>query len=136
MNFFHFRSIPFPSLDDALDLFLFATKISNQQLQKVCLDGIKEKMSPPDVLKIWNHSKALRQHKSIIDYVSYHFPSMFGESEDVRNEFKIMPLNVTLQLLKLRKLNIQSEKDLVPIVMFYIQKNKRDGNEMLKIVNN
>lgn len=65
MNFFLFRPIPFPSLDDALDLFLFATKISNQQLQKVCLDGIKEKMSPPDVLKIWNHSKALRQHKSV-----------------------------------------------------------------------
>lgn len=61
---------------------------------------------------------------------------MFGESEDVRNEFKTMPLNVTLQLLKLRKLNIQSEKDLVPIVMFYIQKNKRDGNDMLKIINN
>uniref|UniRef100_A0A914R0J4 BTB domain-containing protein n=1 Tax=Panagrolaimus davidi TaxID=227884 RepID=A0A914R0J4_9BILA len=65
INFFHFRSIPFPSLDDALDLYLFATKISNQQLQKVCLDGIKEKMSPPDVVKIWKHSKALRQHKSV-----------------------------------------------------------------------
>lgn len=61
---------------------------------------------------------------------------MFGESEDVRNEFKTMPLNIALQLLRLRKLNIQSEKDLVPIVMFYIQENKRDGNEMLKIVNN
>uniref|UniRef100_A0AC34GEN6 BACK domain-containing protein n=1 Tax=Panagrolaimus sp. ES5 TaxID=591445 RepID=A0AC34GEN6_9BILA len=138
INFFHFRTIIFPSLDDALDLFSFALKISNQQLQKVCLDGIKKKMSPTDILKVWNHSKALRKHKSITEYVTYHFPLVFDESEIVKSDFKSMPLNDAIQLLKLRKLNIQSEKDLVPFIIYYVQHNhgdKIDGDDMLKMVN-
>ena len=65
LNHLYSRPLNFPTLDSALQLYIFASENSNQELEKRCIENIKEKLSPSDVLKVWNHSKCHKLRHSV-----------------------------------------------------------------------